>query len=155
KQDMAVEQLVRYFERASARAEQLLGRHSRTFPVSDDSADATRAAAPDLADRADALTWARAERMNMLACWHLASITRREDQVVALTAAIAALLRHDGPWAEAIAHHDTVAQQAHDAGNQLRRAHALTDLGILRRLTCDYPASARVLREAVSIYSDL
>ena len=62
-------------------------------------------AAPALVDREQALAWARAERANLLACLDLATGTGQHARIIALTAGIAALLRHDGPWAEALTRH--------------------------------------------------
>ena len=42
-----------------------------------------------------------------------------------------------------------------DLGNRLGQANVLTNLGIMRRLTGDYPAAARDLEEALGIYRDL
>ena len=42
-----------------------------------------------------------------------------------------------------------------DLGNRLGQANALSDLGVLRRVTGDYPAAAQVLEQALGIYRDL
>jgi hypothetical protein len=45
--------------------------------------------------------------------------------VVALTAALAALLQHDGPWADAISRHTAAVQAARQLGDQRGWAGAL------------------------------
>ena len=42
-----------------------------------------------------------------------------------------------------------------DLGDRLGQAHALDDLGVVRRMTGDYPAAAQVLEQALGIYRDL
>ena len=66
---------------------------------------AVRPPVPALADREQALAWARAERASLLACLDHATRTGQHARVIALTAGLAGLLRRDGPWAEAITRH--------------------------------------------------
>ena len=113
------------------------------------------AAVPALAGREQALAWARAERANLLACLDHATGTGQHARVIALTAGIAALLRHDGPWADAITRHATALRSARHLGDRPGQASALNNLGIVRRLTGDYPGAARALEEALGIYRDL
>jgi tetratricopeptide (TPR) repeat protein len=49
----------------------------------------------------------------------------------------------------------SAVQDAAFLGDWLGQAGALTNLGILRRMTGDYPAAARDLQEALSIYRDI
>ncbi len=85
-----------------------------------------------------ALSWARAERANLLACLDHATRAGQHARVVALTAAMAALLRQYGPWTDAITRHNTAVQAARHLGDRLGQASALYDLGAVRRLTGDY-----------------
>jgi tetratricopeptide (TPR) repeat protein len=80
------------------------------------------AAVPVLADREQALAWARAER-----------------------------LRHDGPWDEVITRHATAVQAARQLGDRFGQAEALTSLGAVRRLTGGYQGAARDLQQALDI----
>ena len=64
-------------------------------------------------------------------------------------------MRRDGPWADAITRHTAAAQAAQRLGDRLGQAGALSDLGIVRRLTGDYPAAARDLEQALGIYRDI
>ena len=113
------------------------------------------AAVPDLPDRTQALAWARAERANLLACLDHATRTGQHARVVALTAGLAALLRHDGPWTDAITRHAAAVQAARHLGDRPGEASALNELGVVRRLTGDYPGAAQALEEALGIYRDL
>ncbi len=73
---------------------------------------------------------------------------------MALTAAMATLLRQDGPWADALARHATAVQAARHLGDRLGQANALLDLGSVRWLTGDYPAPPS-LEQALGISRDL
>ena len=97
--DPALEHLLDYYQDAAAAADARLARQSRTRPASA-ALTSPPAAVPDLPDRTRALAWARAERANLLACLDDATRTGKHARVVALTAAIAALLREDGPWTD-------------------------------------------------------
>jgi tetratricopeptide (TPR) repeat protein/transcriptional regulator with XRE-family HTH domain len=149
----ALERLLDYYQYTAARAGARLARQTRPGPPP--SAPAGLLAAPDLDDDSQALAWARADRASLLACLDHATTTGQHARVIALTAAVAELLRRDGPWADAITRHAAAVQAAHRTGDRLSQASALIDLGNLRRLTGDYPGSAKVLEQALDIYRDL
>jgi tetratricopeptide (TPR) repeat protein/transcriptional regulator with XRE-family HTH domain len=151
--DQATARLLDYYQYAAARADALLARQARPTPAL--MADAMPAAVPALADREQALGWARAERANLLACLDYATGTGQHARIVALTAGLAALLRHDGPWAEAITRHATAMRAAQHLDDRPGQASTLTDLGIVRRLTGDYPGATLALEEALAIYRNL
>jgi tetratricopeptide (TPR) repeat protein/transcriptional regulator with XRE-family HTH domain len=151
--EQATGRLLDYYQHAAARADALLARQTRPAPAPADGM--IPAAFPVLADREQALAWARAERASLVACLDQATTTGQHARVIALTAGLAGLLRHDGPWAEAIARHATAVQAARHLGDRPGQADALTNLGDVRRLTGDYPAAARDLQEALGIYPDL
>jgi len=148
-----LERLLDYYQHTAGIAEARVARQTRpghapaVFQV-------PPAAVPDLVDTTAALTWARAERDNLLACLDHATAAGQYALITALTADIAALLHRDGPWADAIARHTTAAQAARHLGDRLGEAGALNDLGLVRRVTGDYPVAARVLEEALRIYRD-
>ena len=149
----ALDGLLDYYQHTAALAEALLARQTRTSPaqvlaVSPD-------AVPGLTGRTQALAWARAERGNLLACLDHATATGQHARVVALTAAMAASLRIDGPWTEAITRHATAAQAARHLGDYLGQANALNELGFVRRLTGDYPGAVQAQEEALDLYRDL
>jgi tetratricopeptide (TPR) repeat protein/transcriptional regulator with XRE-family HTH domain len=151
--DAATGRLLDYYQYTAARAEVLIARQSRPAPASTDGPIA--AALPALADREQALAWARTERASLLACLDDATAAGQHSRVIALTAGLAGLWRSDGPWAEAINRHGAAAQAARHLGDQLGQAGALNNLGYLRRLTGDYPAGAQALEEALRIYRGL
>jgi class 3 adenylate cyclase/tetratricopeptide (TPR) repeat protein len=151
--DQATARLLDYYEHASARADALLALQACSSPAP--AARITSAAVPALADRDQALAWAQAERANLFACLDHATAAGQHARIIALTAGLAALLRHDGPWAEAVTRHDTALRAARHLGDRLGQADALNQLGIMRRLTGDYPGAARALEEALGIFHDL
>ena len=151
--DQATARLLDYYQHTAARADALIARQSRPAPAPADGA--IPAAVPALAGREQALAWARAERASLLACLDHATGTGQHARVIALTAGLAGLLRRDGPWAEAITRHTAAIQAAQYLGDRLGQANALSDLGVVRRLTGDYPAAAQALEQALGIYRDL
>jgi tetratricopeptide (TPR) repeat protein len=151
--ELATARLLDYYQHTGARAGALIGRLTRPGPAA--APGAIPAAVPDLAGREQALAWTRAERASLLACLDHATATGQHARVTALTAALAEMLRLDGPWAEAITRHDAAIQAARDLGDGLSQANALHDLGVVRRATGEYPAAAQALKQALGIYRDL
>jgi tetratricopeptide (TPR) repeat protein/transcriptional regulator with XRE-family HTH domain len=152
--DAATGRLVDYYQHTAAITERLLAQQTRARP--DPAAvSSPPAAVPDLADYTTALAWARAERANLLACLNAATRTGQYARVVALTAAMDAVMRHDGPWTDAITRHSNAVQAARHTADQLGEADALHNLGIVRRLIGDYPGAAQALEEALGIFRDL
>jgi hypothetical protein len=93
----ALGRLLDYYQHAAARAGALLG---RAAPGSLPGPATPPAPVPGLSDAASALAWARAERSSLLACIDWAAAAGDQPRAAALSAAAAALLRHDGPWPE-------------------------------------------------------
>jgi tetratricopeptide (TPR) repeat protein len=154
--DRATARLLDYYQQTAARADALIARQPRPAPAAATGADgAVLAAVPVLADPEQALAWARAERASLLACLDHATGAGQHARIIALTAGLAGLLRRDGPWAEAITRHTTAIQAARSAGDRLGQANALRELGVVRRLTGDFPAAAQALEQALGIYRDL
>ncbi len=151
--EQAVERLLDYYQYTAARADARMARQTRHGPAS--AAPAGLPAAPDLDDDSQALAWARADRASLLACLDQAAATGQHARVIALTAALAELLRRDGPWADAITRHAAAVQAAQRAGDRLGQGNALNDLGNVRRLTGDYAAAAQAQEQALGIYRDL
>ena len=150
--EQASGRLLDYYQRACAHAQGLLARHAGTTATPADSA--ATPAIPVLANQEQALAWARAERMSLLACLDQATAAGRYARVIALTAGLAAVLRYDGPWDEAIARHATADQAARRHGDRPGQAGALTCLADVRLATGDYPGAARDLQEALGLYQD-
>ena len=146
--EQAVSRMLDYYQHTAALAESLLAR--RTVPAFAASTTSTRA--PVLDGREQALGWARAERASLLACLDHAVATGQHARVIALTTGLAGLLRHDGPWAEALTRHATALRAAQHLGDRLGQANVLADLGRFRLLTDDFEGAARDLGEALGIY---
>ena len=151
--DQAMARLLDYYQYNAARADALIACQARPGPVP--AVGAAPPAVPGLVGREQALAWARAERASLLACLDHASATGQHARVTALTAGLAGLLRSDGPWAEAVTRHMAAVQAAGHLGDRLGQANALTDLGVVRSLTDDYPAAAQALEQALGMYRDL
>jgi tetratricopeptide (TPR) repeat protein len=150
--EQALDRLLDYYQHTAARAEALLARQARTSPAP--VPRTVPAVVPSLADSAQALAWARAERASLLACLDHATTAGQYARIVALTAATASLLRRDGPWTSAVTRHITAVQAARHLGDRPGQANALTALGDALRLTGDYPGAAQALQEALDIYRD-
>jgi tetratricopeptide (TPR) repeat protein/transcriptional regulator with XRE-family HTH domain len=148
--EQAVSRVLDYYQHTAALAESLLAR--RTVPASAAAVPATPA--PVLDGREQALGWAREERASLLACLDHAVANRQHARVIALTG-LGGLLRHDGPWAEALTRHATALRAARHLGDRLGQANVLTDLGRFRVLTDDYEGAGRDLEEALGIYREL
>jgi tetratricopeptide (TPR) repeat protein len=145
----ALDRLLDYYQHTAAVAEARLAHRARTSPAP--ALLAPPAAFPALAGTDQALAWARAERPNLLACLDYVTRTGQHARVVALTAAVAALLRQDGPWADALTRHATAVEAACQVGDQPGQANALLGLGAVRQLTGDYPGAVEVLARALGI----
>ena len=148
--DEATARLLDFYQYAAARADALIARQVRPALAAADGA--IPAAVPALADRAQALVWARAERASLLACLDRATRAGQHARVIALTAGLAGLLRSDGPWAQAITRHTAAIWAAQQLGDRLDEANALNDLGDVRYVTGDYPGAVHNLEQALEIY---
>lgn len=149
--DLALGRLLDYYQHTAAVAESRLARQTRAPAPS----VAQPASAPSLADRGLALVWARGERGNLAACLDQVTRTGQHARVVALTAAMASLLRQDGPWSNAITCHATAANAARQLSDRAAEAAGLNQLGTMLDLTGDYPGAAAALEAALGIYRDL
>jgi tetratricopeptide (TPR) repeat protein/transcriptional regulator with XRE-family HTH domain len=152
--DQALSRLLDYYQYVSAVSQALMAHQPPAGP-SAVSAGLPPAAVPDLHDRNQALSWARAERSNLLACLDYATRMSQHGRVIALTAALAALLRQDGPWAEAVTRHTAAAEAARHIGERSGEAIALGHLGDARRLAGDYRGAVEATRAALGIFRDL
>ena len=149
--ELATARLLDYYQHTAAATEALLARQARPAAA----AHAIPAAVRVLAGPAQALAWVRAERASLLACLEQATGTGQHARIIALTAGVAALLSHDGPWAEAITRHATALRAARHLGDRPGQAGALANLADVRRLTGDVSGAARDLQEALGIHHDL
>jgi tetratricopeptide (TPR) repeat protein/transcriptional regulator with XRE-family HTH domain len=146
--ERAVARMLDYYQHTAAVAESLIAR--RTVPAF--AAPATSDPVPVLGGHEQALAWARTERASLLACLDYAVATGQHGRIIALTTGLAGLLRHDGPWAEALTRHATALRAAEHLGDRLGQANVLADLGRFRLLTDDFAGAARDLTQALDIY---
>lgn len=155
--DAAVGRLLDYYSQVGTVTGALLSRQNQQLPPPEgvSPAGAPGREIPTIADRAEALAWARAERANLLACLDHVTGTGDHPRVVALTAALAALLRYDGPWTDAIDRHLLSASAARNIHDLSGEAAARKNLGDVLRLTGNYPDAAAALEEALKAYHDL
>ena len=151
--EQATARLLDYYQHTANLADGLMARQART--VSALAAGTMPAAVPALAGREQALAWTRAERASLIASLDHATGTGQHGCILGLTAGLAALLRHDGPWAEALTRHATAVRSAQRLGDRLGQANALNNLGDVRRLTGDYLGAVRDLEEALGISRDI
>jgi tetratricopeptide (TPR) repeat protein/transcriptional regulator with XRE-family HTH domain len=148
--DAAAGRVLDYYQHTAALAGAVLARQTR--PESGAAVAVPPAEVPEVTDRPHALAWARAERATLLACLDQAARSDQHARVVALPAALASLLRIDGPWAEAVARHSAAASAARRLSDRLALASALLDLGDAQTLTGDVTPAARALDEALVIF---
>jgi tetratricopeptide (TPR) repeat protein len=144
--------LLDYYQHTAALAATRMARQTRPGPPPSAPAGFE---VPELDDAGQALAWARADLASLLACLDLATRTSQHARVIGLTAGLAALLRRDGPWAEAVARHCAAVAAARHLGDRLGQANALTDLAGVRKATGDLPGAAGNLEQALGIYRDL
>ena len=151
----AATRLLDYYQHTAARADALIARQTRLHPgpAPADGAIPAAVPGPGRPGAGAGLGPRRACRPARLPGRR--HRTGQHARVIALTAALAGLLRRDGHWADAITRHTAAIQAARHLGDRLGQADALNDLGDVRRLTGDYPAAARVLEQALGIYRDL
>jgi tetratricopeptide (TPR) repeat protein len=109
---------------------------------------------PELPDRSSGLAWMRAERSNLLACARTAASHDEGATVTGLSAALAAYLRTDGSWSDALTLHMAAASAARRLGDRRGQADALARQSI-RGLSGDIPGAADALSQALDLYRDL
>jgi tetratricopeptide (TPR) repeat protein len=149
-----LDRLLGYYQHTADLAEDLLSRHPRPRAIAP-SGSRWPGAVPALPDRQRALAWVRAERANLLACLDHATRGGQHARVVALTAAIATLLGHDGPWNDAVARHTAALRAARHLGDRSSEAGARHEIGAVQRLTGDYAQATQNQQAALDIYRDL
>jgi tetratricopeptide (TPR) repeat protein/transcriptional regulator with XRE-family HTH domain len=151
--DQATARLLDYYQHAATRANALIVRQSRSIPAT--ATGGVPPAVPALADRKQALAWARAERASLLACLDHAAGTGQHTRVVALTSGLGGLLHRDGPWTDAITLHAAALEAARQLGDRLGQANARYELGIMRQMTSDFPGAVGDFDAALGLYRDL
>jgi tetratricopeptide (TPR) repeat protein/transcriptional regulator with XRE-family HTH domain len=154
--EQATRRLLDYYQHTAARANALIARQARPGPAAPAGAgQPAPTAVPALADPEQALAWARAERASLLTCLDHATSAGQHARVTALTAGLSGLLGRDGPWADAITRHTAAIAAAMYLDDRLGHANALNDLGIVRRLTGEFPAAVQAHEEALGLYRQI
>ena len=163
----ALHGLMDYYQFTAAVADARISREVRPVPTgptgpadsgqldrspSASSSPAPHRAVPEIDDHLRALSWLRRERPNLLACLAQADTPQR---VVGLTAALAELLRIDGPWNQAVQLHTSSVTTAAEDGDRLGQAGALVDLGDVLRRTGDIPRAIETFHAALDLYHAL
>ncbi|MFE7124909.1 ATP-binding protein [Streptomyces sp. NPDC057617] len=146
--DQALRRLLNYYQHTADRADAQLARSPRPAVT---ASVAPPTVAPDLPDRHRAQAWMVMERANLFACIDHAT-AHHHARIVGLTAAIAAHLRNNGPWAQATTLHIAAVTAARHVADQAGQAGALHELGAVRRLAGDYPGATVALERALDIY---
>jgi tetratricopeptide (TPR) repeat protein/transcriptional regulator with XRE-family HTH domain len=152
--DHALARLLDYYTRTATLAESRLARQPQAAAPGPEPGTPPPAT-PDLPDGPAALSWLRAERANLMACLDQITAAGPRSRLVALTAALASLLRRDGPWSEAITRHEAAVRAARESGDQPGQVNALNNLGIARELTGDVKGATQDLEESLRLSRDL
>ncbi|KUL64747.1 hypothetical protein ADL28_08650 [Streptomyces violaceusniger] len=147
----ATQRLLNYYTHTSQTADHHLNDTPRlhTHPT------AVPDAAPELNTREQALAWMRTEHPNLIACARHTTNHTQPTHLIALAVAMAAYLRQQGPWDQALTLHRTAATTARRANNLHGEANALRDLGRVRQMTGDYAGAVKLLGQALELYRTL
>ncbi|EFL25736.1 putative regulatory protein AfsR [Streptomyces himastatinicus ATCC 53653] len=149
---LATDRLLTYYQRTAEAADRHLADTARPGPPPPTPTGLT---VPCLDTREDALLWMRSEHPNLLACTEHATTHAQPTRVIRLVAAMAAFLRREGPWQQAIALHETAISASNECGAHLSRANAMWDLGRVQYLVGAYDAAAKLLDDSHNQYSAL
>ena len=147
--DAALARLLAYYLHTASAANQHLGR--RVFATEPTAGTAPPGHAPEFESREHAAAWMSAERVNLHAITDRAASHNDSAQAVGIPATMHGFLRTQGYWDQALALHRTALDVAHDTGDRLAQAGALTDLGDMQFMTGDYAAATTSLSLALEI----
>ncbi|HUA28157.1 MAG TPA: tetratricopeptide repeat protein, partial [Streptosporangiaceae bacterium] len=111
--------------------------------------------APDLSTIGQSAAWLEAERVNLHAAADDAATSGHFRHAVAIPAAMGGFLAARGHWDQSAALHQSALAAAHQAGDRLGEAGALSTLGALQRESGSYPAAAASLARALALYRDI
>jgi tetratricopeptide (TPR) repeat protein/transcriptional regulator with XRE-family HTH domain len=100
-----------------------------------------------------AAAWLEAERANLHAAVHAAAA--RLVHATLIPAAMTGFLEVRGHWGQALALHQAALDAARRADDRPGQARALWLQAVMQIMTCDTPAAAAALRQALSLYQDL
>jgi tetratricopeptide (TPR) repeat protein/transcriptional regulator with XRE-family HTH domain len=140
--ESALLRLTDYYVSAAA----TVGRHfNRGSPATGRASPAV----PELPNRKDAAAWMESERANMEAVVGHVAARGWSAPGIAIATAMSGFLRTHGHWTQMRALHVTALEAAQLAGYRKGEVEALTNLGIVQRLTGDYVAAIGTLERAL------
>ena len=148
--DAALGRLLHYYAHTAQTASLLIARTPRPAPGSPAPVYAPEHHTPEAAR-----AWLRDEHHNLDAAFTHAHTRTLDEHTTALAAGLAEILRIDGPWARALKIHQTAADTARRRDRPAACAKALTNLGIVRRLSGDLPGAGDVLARALEIFREI
>jgi tetratricopeptide (TPR) repeat protein len=151
--DAALSRLLDYYQYTARAADDHLARHSRFGPKV--STDVALTRAPEVASRASALAWMRAERANLIAAAEEVTARPQRSRVVALAAALGNFLLQEGPWPQAIELHKAAVEAARAAADRGGEGAAVWNLGSVIHATGDFLGAADLLGEALEIFQEV
>ena len=140
--ESAIVRLTDYYVSAAA----AIGRH---FNRGDRAIATTPAGVPQVPSRKAAAAWMESERANMHAVVDYAAVRGWPAPGIAIATAMSGFLNTHGHWTQMRVLHVTALKTAQTAGYGQGEAEALTNLGIVQRLTGDYAAAAATLGRAL------
>lgn len=123
-----------------------IGRH---FNRGHQEASASPVEVPEPPTRKEAAQWMEAERANMHAVVDSAAMREWPAPGIEIATAMSGFLRIHGHWTQMRILHVTALETAQKAGYLRGQAEALTNLGIVQRLTGEYAAAAETLARAL------
>lgn len=152
--EAALDRLLDYYQHVGFVADGFLARHTRPGrPI----LATPPAAMPQLSDRAAAIAWMRTERDDLVAA--IANVNGsqadRATRVVSLTAALAAFLQEEGPWAKAAMLYRAAVRAAQELGDRLSEANAHGDLGRVMEAAGEHAAAAAEYERALALYREV
>lgn len=140
--ESAIARLTDYYLSAAV----AIGQHfNRGHPAVNEAS----AVVPELTSRKEAASWMEAERANMHAIVDYAAMRGWPAPGIGIATAMSGFLRTHGHWTQMRVLHVTALETARKADYRRGEAEALTNLGIVQRLTADYMAAAATLESAL------
>lgn len=139
----ATERLLEYFDTTARLAQELTAQHT---PVNHDGP----VDSPRFESRQQAVDWIQRNTSNLLAVAHLAATIADHRRVISLAASLYDFLRIHGPWSDVLKLLEAAVDAADTLGTPVTGAVARTRLGVIKRLTGDFPGSVTVLRFAAA-----
>jgi tetratricopeptide (TPR) repeat protein len=149
----AMNRLLDYYAHTARTADRHLARRSHTsVPV---TITMPPAYSPDLSTPSRAASWMQAERANLHAAARHAAHQDKPGHATAIAVSMHGFLRTYGYWDQAFELHNTAISAARRDVDRLGEAESLNNLGVIQRLTQDYPGAGASLTRAMELYHEL